>query len=298
MRVQVARSAPAGSSLRAACSTPACCPLSVVVIALMSMIVWAGIRAASRRWRACEPWWRARRPTTLPLRLDIGAARVRCAGQGDQHAAGRGTESVSGQRRSSATRRTNCARRWRAEEPDRAGAEPNQRGRRARAAHAAAARARARRAARTCQPAADAGARRAGIGGRAGESRRSAAPAGELTAEWVPRARQNRHRPRLRGRRHRARRRRCGQRAAAAQAIVNLIDNAIRYNRAAAPGDGAGALARPRRADRGRDDGPGIAPGRPRARLRALRRDAVGDGYGLGLAIVKEIAERHGGRWR
>ncbi len=80
------------------------------------------------------------------------------------------------------------------------------------------------------------------------------------------------------------------------EAIVNLIDNAVRY-----AGRGAAITVRLRRAGDDvwidvEDNGPGLAPElRDRAFERFVRGATTGDGCGLGLAIVREIAERHGG---
>ncbi len=80
------------------------------------------------------------------------------------------------------------------------------------------------------------------------------------------------------------------------EALVNLIDNALRY-----AGRGASVTVRVR-ALAGQaqieveDDGPGIAPAdRERVFQRFARATNAGDGCGLGLAIVREIAERHAG---
>jgi len=84
------------------------------------------------------------------------------------------------------------------------------------------------------------------------------------------------------------------------QAVINLIDNAIKYNK---PG-GSVALAARRENDRlvieVRDTGIGIAPeDLPRVFDRFYRvdksRSRAAGGSGLGLAIVKKVAEDHGG---
>ncbi|WP_422011788.1 sensor histidine kinase [Roseateles sp.] len=80
------------------------------------------------------------------------------------------------------------------------------------------------------------------------------------------------------------------------EALVNLIDNAVRY-----AGAGATVTVRLRRAGDDvwidvEDNGPGLDPAlRERAFERFVRGSAAGEGCGLGLAIVREIAERHGG---
>ena len=80
------------------------------------------------------------------------------------------------------------------------------------------------------------------------------------------------------------------------EALVNLIDNAVRY-----AGRGATITVRLRRAGDDvwmdvEDNGPGLAPElRAQAFERFVRGSALGEGCGLGLAIVREIVERHGG---
>lgn len=87
-----------------------------------------------------------------------------------------------------------------------------------------------------------------------------------------------------------------GNRTLVAEALNNLLDNALKYH----PGHGRVLLevaaAPPRLAVL--DDGPGIPPPlRAEALKRFYRMDRKGgEGTGLGLAIVQEIVATHGGR--
>jgi two-component system, OmpR family, sensor histidine kinase TctE len=80
------------------------------------------------------------------------------------------------------------------------------------------------------------------------------------------------------------------------EAIVNLIDNAICY-----AGRDSSVTVRARARDSAavvevEDTGPGLPEvDRERVFERFARATHLGDGCGLGLAIVKEIVERHGG---
>jgi len=81
------------------------------------------------------------------------------------------------------------------------------------------------------------------------------------------------------------------------EALVNLIDNAIRYA-------GRGATVTVRVLPRGQvvhleveDNGPGVPEGeREHVFERFVRATTDGNGCGLGLAIVREIVERHAGQ--
>ena len=86
------------------------------------------------------------------------------------------------------------------------------------------------------------------------------------------------------------------------QAVVNLVDNALKYSPPEAPVGIVAAVGRRRRGDHASaDHGPGIAPEHlPRLFERFYRVDKARSrklgGTGLGLAIVKHIAQAHRGR--
>ena len=85
-----------------------------------------------------------------------------------------------------------------------------------------------------------------------------------------------------------------GNSAALRDAVLNLIDNALRFGPARQPVD---IVVRPGASVAVADRGPGVAPD-DRARVfEAFWRghDPRGSGSGLGLAIVAEIAAAHGG---
>jgi two-component system sensor histidine kinase ChvG len=79
-------------------------------------------------------------------------------------------------------------------------------------------------------------------------------------------------------------------------ALLNLLDNAVRFSPAGVPVEveaaGTGAML----ILTVRDRGPGISPANlPRIFDRFFTTDAGKDGTGLGLAIVKAVVEAHGG---
>jgi signal transduction histidine kinase len=90
-----------------------------------------------------------------------------------------------------------------------------------------------------------------------------------------------------------------GDRELLAQALTNLLDNALKYT----PADGVVAVTLPRTEDRAllsvADSGPGIpAADRERVLQRFARLDQARSqpGNGLGLALVKAVMAQHHGR--
>jgi signal transduction histidine kinase len=96
-----------------------------------------------------------------------------------------------------------------------------------------------------------------------------------------------------------------GNRELIGQALVNLIENALKYYE---PAEGkVGRIAVAVRADGGRvllevgDNGPGIAPeDRARAveRFVRLEKSRTEPGSGLGLSLVAAVAKLHRGEFR
>lgn len=93
-----------------------------------------------------------------------------------------------------------------------------------------------------------------------------------------------------------------GDRRLLAQAVINLVENAIRHTppgsliRLSLRADDNGAVALIVA-----DDGPGIDPadhGQVLRRFGRLDRSRAGDGHGLGLPLVEAIARLHGGTMR
>ncbi len=84
------------------------------------------------------------------------------------------------------------------------------------------------------------------------------------------------------------------------EAIANLVDNAIRYAGRGAEVTVAVQASGPWAVLQVTDNGPGLPPDLPDAHEaifgRFFRATHEGSGCGLGLAIVREIAMRHGGR--
>ena len=232
MLVQIARSRASRDELARSILLDTVLPLSVL-IALMTMIVWAGIRAGLAplaRLRALVEDRGAERPGAA--RAGSGAARGALAGAALNHLLAAVHESVAAQRRfiSDAAHQLRTPLAGLKSQTELALSETNDPA----LARAPAARARERGAQRTPgQPAADAGARRTRIGHGARPRRvdlRAPGPRGDGRARAARAG--SRHRPGLR--RGRARPtgpplQVRGHALLLREALVNLIDNAIRY---------------------------------------------------------------------
>src|SRR5690606_3258356 len=82
-------------------------------------------------------------------------------------------------------------------------------------------------------------------------------------------------------------------------AVMNLLDNAVKYGGSEGAVEVAIDLGRRHVYVHVRDHGPGIPPGEHRRvfeRFYRARRDTQTRGSGIGLALVKRIVEGHGGR--
>jgi signal transduction histidine kinase len=91
-----------------------------------------------------------------------------------------------------------------------------------------------------------------------------------------------------------------GDRERLAQAIINLVENALRHT---PEGSRIALTARSEEVEvvlTVSDDGPGIAEGdRERVQQRFVRLEAARstDGHGLGLSLVRAIADMHGAKF-
>ena len=295
MLVQIARSRASREELTRRILVDTALPLSAL-IALMSLIVWAGIRAGLAPLARMRALVQDRQPNNLaPIKLTAAPQEVHALALAINALLGQVHESVSVQRRfvSDAAHQLRTPLAGLKSQTELALQEASDPAlqERLRRVHTSATRsahlvnqlltlARA-------EPEAAAAQERSAV-----DLRRLAA---EVTAEWVPRAR-----------------------AAGVdlgldapddidatvdgnslllrEALANLIDNAMVYA-------GRGCMVTVRLGLQGRsallqveDDGPGIAEAdHERVLQRFTRASDVGNGCGLGLAIVQEIALRHGG---
>jgi two-component system sensor histidine kinase TctE len=296
MLVQVARSRASREQLAGRILVDTALPLSVV-IALMSMIVWAGIRAGLAPLARMRALVEDRAPNDLaPLELEQAPREVHALAKAINTLLAAVHESVSGQRRfiSDAAHQLRTPLAGLKSQTELALNEVTEPALRARLqrVHESA----TRSAHLVNQLLTLARAEPESAAAQARTRVDLVRLAAELSAEWVPRARQ------------------AGidlgfEQGAGAEvvvmgnalllreAIANLVDNALRY-----AGRGSTVTVRVRVLGHDalvevEDNGPGIAPSdRERVFERFARATMQGDGCGLGLPIVKEIAERHGGQ--
>lgn len=297
MRVQVARSSANREELARRLLVDTLLPLSILMVVL-SALVWAGVRAGLAPLQGLRQAVEGRAPNDLrPIELDTAPAELRSLALAINQLLEAVQTTVQGQRRFIADAahqlRTPLAGLKSQAELALADAQPGpQQQRLQRVVEAA-----ARSAHLVGQLLSLARAEPEAVDRQQGFERLNLARlAREVTAEWVPRALAagidlgvdeaaldqawvQGHPTLLR------------------EALVNLIDNALRY-----AGRGALVTVTVGRAMEGgwalsvSDTGPGLAPDLMLQVLeRFVRATHEGQGCGLGLAIVKEIAERHGG---
>lgn len=297
MLVQVARSRASREQLAGRILLDTALPLSVL-IALMSMIVWAGIRAGLAPLARMRALVEDRGPNDLaPLRLEAAPREVHALAKAINTLLAAVHESVSGQRRfiSDAAHQLRTPLAGLKSQTELALNETDDPALRARLQRVHESATRSAHLVNQLLTLARAEPESASAQGRGRVD--LARMASEVTAEWVPRARQA-------GidlgidetLRDDGSAVVMGNPLLLREAIANLIDNALRY-----AGRGSTVTVRARTLGHDvllevEDNGPGIAPAdRERVFERFARATLQGDGCGLGLAIVKEIAERHAG---
>ncbi|WP_298829983.1 sensor histidine kinase [uncultured Piscinibacter sp.] len=296
MLVQVARSRASREQLAGRILLDTALPLSVL-IALMSMIVWAGIRAGLAPLARMRALVEDRAPNDLaPLKLEAAPREVHALAKAINTLLAAVHESVSGQRRfiSDAAHQLRTPLAGLKSQTELALDEATDPALRARLLRVHESATRSAHLVNQLLTLARAEPESAAAQGRSKVE--LVKLAGELTAEWVPRAR---HAGVDLGFEHGGTGPMTvmGNPLLLREAISNLVDNAIRY-----AGRGACVTVRVRALGQDalvevEDNGPGIAPAdRERVFERFARATMQGDGCGLGLAIVKEIAERHAGQ--
>jgi two-component system, OmpR family, sensor histidine kinase TctE len=296
MLVQVARSRASREQLAGRILLDTALPLSVLIV-LMSMIVWAGIRAGLAPLARMRALVEDRGPNDLaPLKLEAAPREVHALAKAINTLLAAVHESVSGQRRfiSDAAHQLRTPLAGLKSQTELALNETDDPALRARLQRVHESATRSAHLVNQLLTLARAEPESASAQGRTKVE--LVRLASELSAEMVPRARQ------------------AGVDLGFAEgdvdpvfvmgnalllreAVANLIDNALRY---AGRGSTVTVRVRPLGQDalvEVEDNGPGIAPAdRERVFERFARATLQGDGCGLGLAIVKEIVERHGGR--
>ena len=298
MLVQVARSRASREQLAGRILLDTALPLSVL-IALMSMIVWAGIRAGLAPLARMRALVEDRGPNDLaPLRLEAAPREVHALAKAINTLLAAVHESVSGQRRfiSDAAHQLRTPLAGLKSQTELALNETTDPALRARLQRVHESATRSAHLVNQLLTLARAEPESASAQGRGRVD--LARLASEVTADWVPRARQAAIDLGIdETMRDDGSAAVSGNTLLLREAIANLVDNALRY-----AGRGSTVTVRARTLGHDvllevEDNGPGIAPAdRERVLERFARATLQGDGCGLGLAIVKEIAERHGGQ--
>jgi two-component system, OmpR family, sensor histidine kinase TctE len=296
MLVQIARSRASREQLAGRILVDTALPLSALVV-LMSMIVWAGIRAGLAPLARMRALVQDRGPNDLaPIELESSPREVHALAKAINTLLAAVHESVSGQRRfiSDAAHQLRTPLAGLKSQTELALGETSDPALQARLQRVHTSATRSAHLVNQLLTLARAEPESMAAQGRTRlDLRRLAA---DLCAEMVPRARQagidlglDDSRP--------AAVAVLGNALLLREALANLIDNAVQY-----AGRGSTVTVRTG-ADAGdacvevEDNGPGIDPAEhTRVFERFARATHVGDGCGLGLAIVREIVERHGGR--
>ena len=295
MLVQVARSRASREQLAGRILLDTVLPLSLLIV-LMSMIVWAGIRAGLAPLARMRALVEDRGPNDLaPLKLESAPREVHALAKAINTLLAAVHESVSGQRRfiSDAAHQLRTPLAGLKSQTELALKETTDAALQARLQRVHESATRSAHLVNQLLTLARAEPESGSAQGRARVE--LVRLASELTAEHVPRARQagidlgfdeaDSGAVAV-----------TGNALLLREAIANLIDNALRY-----AGRGSSVTVRVRLLGHDalvevEDNGPGIAPAdRERVFERFARATLQGDGCGLGLAIVKEIAERHAG---
>jgi len=296
MLVQVAKSRATGEQLAGRILVDTALPLSVLVL-LMSMIVWAGIRAGLAPLARMRALVQNRGPNDLaPIELDAAPQEVHALARAVNTLLGAVHDSVSAQRRfiSDAAHQLRTPLAGLKSQTELALTETDAQALRQRLQRVHES---AMRSAHLVNQLLTLARAEPGAAMAQGQTSRVDLRrlASDLCAELVPRARAagidlgfeaDDDQPLVAQ----------GHPLLLREALLNVIDNALRY-----AGRGAEVTVRARRlgADAAlevEDNGPGIVPGdRERVFERFARATHLGDGAGLGLPIVREIVERHGG---
>jgi two-component system sensor histidine kinase TctE len=297
MLVQVARSRATREQLAGRILLDTALPLSVLVV-LMSMIVWAGIRAGLAPLARMRALVGDRGPNDLaPIELESAPLEVHALARAINTLLAAVHESVSAQRRfiSDAAHQLRTPLAGLKSQTELALNETTDEALRQRLQRVHMSATRSAHLVNQLLTLARAEPESAAAQGRIPvDLTRLAA---DLCAELVPRARQDGVDLGIDDSREASSLRVLGNALLLREAIANLVDNAVRYA-------GPGSSVTVRVAQDGpdavldvEDNGPGLSEAdRERVFERFVRATHVGDGCGLGLAIVREIVERHGGR--